>query len=236
MKIIAIGDTHGRKAWEQIVLNPADKYVFIGDYFDTHGTETAIQQMRNFDKILAFKENNPGKVVLLIGNHDFHYLEESGTDKYSGYQQAYQEMIQDVLAPAIEKGYMQMAYQADGVLYTHAGLTETWAKNNKFIVEPDGLPWDRPLNLWFKDMPESFKFTSGPKIDPYGDETCQSPIWVRPDSLTSDPIKGVKQVVGHTTQDKILTVNDALFFIDTLGASGEYLEVTDGEAVIKSPI
>lgn len=37
MKIVAIGDIHGRDIWEDIVKkeHDADKIVFVGDYFDT---------------------------------------------------------------------------------------------------------------------------------------------------------------------------------------------------------
>jgi predicted phosphodiesterase len=36
MKLIALGDTHGRSKWKEIVEkeNDADKIIFIGDYFD----------------------------------------------------------------------------------------------------------------------------------------------------------------------------------------------------------
>jgi len=37
MRIIALGDTHGRTDWKQITARERfDKVVFIGDYFDTH--------------------------------------------------------------------------------------------------------------------------------------------------------------------------------------------------------
>ena len=54
MKIISIGDIHGRNIWELIVKQEAeaDLFVFMGDYFDTRENITAHQQIENFKKIL----------------------------------------------------------------------------------------------------------------------------------------------------------------------------------------
>jgi predicted phosphodiesterase len=37
MKIVTLGDTHGRDIWKTIVKieEDFDKFIFIGDYFDT---------------------------------------------------------------------------------------------------------------------------------------------------------------------------------------------------------
>lgn len=76
MKIIALGDTHGRTVWKQIVKeNGFDKIVFHGDYFDTHERISARQQKENFKGIIAFKKANMDKVILLMGNHDYHYTD-----------------------------------------------------------------------------------------------------------------------------------------------------------------
>lgn len=37
MRVIALGDTHGRLHWKAITSkDDFDKVIFIGDYFDTH--------------------------------------------------------------------------------------------------------------------------------------------------------------------------------------------------------
>lgn len=220
MKIIAIGDIHGREDWKAVFKTTrADQYVFIGDYFDTHGTETAHQQMENFKRIIETKKELPNKVTLLLGNHDFHYLKEAGDDRYSGFQDHHQEMIRDLLERAIVEDQIQVAYEADGVLYTHAGVTKTWLKDH--ATQGTALP----INILFKNRPEAFRFAKeGHSL--HGDDPCQGPLWVRPDSLLGD--KGVgKQVVGHTQQEHVL-IKDGVAFIDTLGTSKEYLVVEDG--------
>lgn len=51
MKIIAIGDTHGKSVWKEVVnkeLDNCDKFIFIGDYFDCYGKLTQAQEIDNF--------------------------------------------------------------------------------------------------------------------------------------------------------------------------------------------
>ena len=75
MRILAIGDIHGRDSWKDIINdNVFDKVVFLGDYFDSREEISGAKQLYNFKEILQFKKYNIDKVVLLVGNHEFHYL------------------------------------------------------------------------------------------------------------------------------------------------------------------
>ena len=76
MKLIALGDIHGRNIWKQILAKEDnfDKIVFIGDYFDSKDGISVLQEIENFKEILELKKKFKDKVVLLFGNHDFHYL------------------------------------------------------------------------------------------------------------------------------------------------------------------
>ena len=73
-KIVLIGDIHGHESWKKIVEkhSDADKIIFVGDYFDAWHINPAIQ-IFNFKEILELKASAPDQVVLLVGNHDFHY-------------------------------------------------------------------------------------------------------------------------------------------------------------------
>ena len=225
MKLIALGDTHGRRNWEKITAkNDFDRVVFIGDYFDTHEDISAEQQIDNFKKIIAFKKANPEKVILLFGNHSFHYL-KTIDEQYSGYQRFHAFDIQEALHKAIDERLLQMCYVSGNYLFSHAGVTQTWCRNNNIDINNI----EEQINDLFLYKPNSFKFTVGENYDNYGDDICQTPIWVRPRSLVMDRISNYIHVVGHTTQDKLLIYETAIF-IDTLGTSGEYLEITDGVA------
>lgn len=223
MKTIAIGDIHGRNTWRRITSeNDFDKCVFIGDYFDTHEGISPRQQIENFKELIAFKKENSSRVILLFGNHDYHYL-RTAHEKYSGFQYSHQIPIQHLLHEAIDEQLLQMCYVSGNILFTHAGVTKTWCESNGI----DSKNIERSLNALFTLQPGSFRFTPGENFSPTGDDICQSPVWVRPDSLLKDRIDNYAQVVGHTQQDKIIATDDVIL-IDTLGISGEWLQIVDG--------
>lgn len=224
MKLIAIGDTHGRDTWKQIVSkeHDSDKIIFIGDYFDTKENISCDRQIENFKKILEIKIKEPDKFVLLIGNHDFHYL-KSTEDRYSGYQNDCAKDISRVVYDAIDKNLLQMCFVSDNNLFVHAGVTKTWCRTNK--IDENNL--ENTINKLFIDNPNAFAFTAGKYNNLYGDEICQTPIWVRPRSLAQDKIDNFFQIVGHT-QVRRVTFTDDFVLIDVLGYTDEYLIVKDG--------
>ncbi len=74
MKTIFIGDIHGRDVWKTIIDNETpNRVVFMGDYFDSFDISPAEQQY-NFKEIIEFKEKGECEVIMLVGNHDFHYF------------------------------------------------------------------------------------------------------------------------------------------------------------------
>lgn len=222
MRIIVLGDTHGRDSWKEVVINEKfDKVVFVGDYFDTHDNISPSQQKENFKDIIAYKKANIEKVILLFGNHDFHYLENI-LDRYSGYQSGEAMNIGELLHSAIDGNLLQMCFVWEDMIITHAGITKTWCDNNN-IGYKNYETIEEEINDLFKSSPNSFQFTCGRYYNPYGDEVEQSPIWVRPNSLLEDrAVEGLIQVVGHTTQ-KELVITDDIILVDTLGNANEYL-------------
>jgi predicted phosphodiesterase len=229
MKTIVLGDTHGRTDWKTIVQSEADRIIFIGDYVDTHENITPLQQVENLREIIAFKQKNDERVVLLIGNHDYHYW-PGVQERYSGYQHQMRATFEYEFRE--HRGLFQVVHEQDGTLFSHAGITEQWLKNsgidlNRHLVEE--------VNDLFEFRPNAFGFNG---YDPYGDNITQGPLWVRPRSLMKNFVDNYKQVVGHTTMKYIEPKHfnderDLFWFIDTLGTSGEYLVIEDGEFKIE---
>lgn len=226
MKLIAIGDLHGKDIWKKIVEkeHDADIIVFMGDYFDSF-TIAFADQWDNFMSLINFKLDNPEKVIMLIGNHDYHYLPYV-KEHYSGFQSDHESDIEAAMRGMIGDGHMQMAYLHDKYLFTHAGVTKTW-----YELECDSeVAVDFEINHTFRALPDRFKFTPSTPLDNTGDSITQSPIWVRPRALLSDMIEGYTQVVGHTHADNVTFhhgEND-LIMIDTMDSSQEYLSIING--------
>ncbi len=225
MKIVTLGDIHGRSIWKDILNkeNDADKFIFAGDYFDTrNGGYSANRQITNFKDILEFKKANMDKVILLTGNHDYHYI-KGIYETYSGYQHNYAIDIGEVIQTALNEDILQMCYTHDNYVFTHAGVTKTWAEANE--IDLNNL--QQSINDLFKSKPHAFGFTSGDSNSRTGDDVTQTPIWVRPQSLDNDIIDGVVCVVGHTTVSE-LTITERIILIDSLGTSKQYLSIIDG--------
>lgn len=219
MKTVAIGDIHGREIWESIVKkeSDADRIVFIGDYFDSFDI-SAHHQLENFRKIVDFKQKNVEKVVMLIGNHDFHYMPEAGEDRYSGYNEQYAREIWLNLQTIRDQ--MKIVHIEDGYLFSHAGVTQTWMFNHGLLpTEINAMPLE---NLRYERSD-----TSG-----YGNHKAQSPIWVRPEALVVDAVQEYVQVAGHTRQKGVAYYEGKeptrLVLIDCHDSAWEYLIVEDG--------
>ena len=244
MKIVAIGDIHGRDYWKQIIEQEqdADIFVFVGDYFDSF-TIKGPDQINNFLDIIEFKKSSNASVILLIGNHDYHYypgIEDSGT---SGYQTLMAPSIKHVVSD--NKQYLQAAYQSGEFVFTHAGLSSEWLDDSIVDWSVDSLA--ATVNDLFRYQPNKLAYRSFKYYDyenniatlssGFGNEPYQSPIWIRPKALMAANKetlrKQIIQVVGHTPQDNIdikgKSTGGRYYFIDTLEyGQNQYLIVKDG--------
>ena len=227
MKTIFLGDTHGRSLWKDIVAKETpDRVVFIGDYFDSYDIGSTEQQF-NFKEIIEFKESNQCEVIMLIGNHDYHYY--PGGQTYSGYQHGAAPAIRQLLEE--NKHHLQMCYQLDNILCSHAGIGHNW------LVEQQGYSGkaiDDFINDIWEYRPKAFMFYG---FDQTGDSKTQTPIWIRLMSLMSGNKetflkKDYIQIVGHTQVRKIdingKATGGRYYFIDAIGI-GQYLIYEDRE-------
>lgn len=224
MKIIVIGDIHGRDCWIKIVeQNPdADLFVFVGDYFDSF-TIPALTQINNFKLILNFRNENPDKVILLFGNHDFHYT--SGCiGHYQGFDYSVFYNMKLELDSLIRQEILKICYVKDDILFSHAGLTNTWCEHNN--INLDNIEDD--VNQLLVYRPHMFAFKSGIRRDKYGDDVTQGPLWVREKSLKEDGLSDYVHIVGHSSSDEIifnLSDDGAKYIIADTLRNEKYLEI-----------
>ena len=249
MKTVVIGDIHGRSVWKLIVnQEQPDRVIFIGDYFDSWDL-SGLEQIHNFKEIIEYKETSFSRVgtlsehktevIMLVGNHDHHYFPEIGYTGTSGYQHGIAPNINQVIDE--NRQHLQMAYQMDGFLFTHAGVSSVFMDS---VYGRDGWKVENiatDLNELFKYKPKTFVFGTmlhyNTYQDPTGDNEGQSPIWIRPRALmrsNKDTLrKQVIQVVGHTQQEQIdikgMATGGRYYYIDTLGTSGEYMIINNNE-------
>ena len=239
MKTVIIGDIHGHDSWKQVVAqeHDADRFIFVGDYFDSF-TVTGVVQIHNFKEIIEFKTTSLyHDVILLIGNHDYHYFPEIGDSSTSGYQSTLAPSIKQVIGE--NKQHLQMGYKLDDIVCTHAGLSSEWLDDTFVDWNVDNMI-DK-LNELFQYQPTKVGYRSYKQVGDivygssgFGGETFQGPIWIRPKALMEanyDTLRTqIRQVVGHTTRKQIDIEGKATggryYFIDTMPR--EYLIVNDG--------
>ena len=81
---IVFGDIHGSTYWQEVVNeHPAYRYIFLGDYLDPYEDIPRHQLIKNLKKIIQLKKKRNDDVILLVGNHDLHYINM----KIENYQQ-----------------------------------------------------------------------------------------------------------------------------------------------------
>ena len=237
MRTLCIGDIHGRSNWKLAIHQeePVDRVIFIGDYFDSF-IISGLEQIHNFKEIVHYKKTNPQvEVIMLLGNHDMSYYPGFTDTAISGYQHRMAPSIQQVVEE--NKEHLQMAYGFREYLFTHAGVSPSFM-DREFGVDN----WSKEsivvdLNELLRYRPSAFEFNG---VDGSGDNTYQTPIWIRPRSLMSinkKHEKGLKkdyiQIVGHTQMKELDLVGSDKFtggryyFIDTMDTSGEYLIIED---------
>lgn len=193
-KITIIGDIHGRTVWKKIVEKESDSdfFIFLGDYADSYENLTPGFQINNFKEILKFKDENPHKVVLLVGNHDLHYVIG---EQWSRWSLKTQELFNELkLRDLILNGTLQACkhFPSKQLWFSHAGITNTWLRNYRLLFN------EKEINDLLIEDPNCFGFLGDNYSDPYGDDVFQSPTWIRPTSLNDDlPYEGI-QFVGHT--------------------------------------
>lgn len=224
MKIVVLGDIHGRDCWEKVWKDnqDVDKFIFLGDYFDSRDISPLIQ-LDNFYKIKDLQEKYPDKVILLTGNHDEQYLNpHNGT--FSGYQTMFHMDINE----ALRKANLKYCHVEGNIVFTHAGISIDWAE--KFGIDLNG-DIENQLNTLHSS---SYKFDSGPILDYYGYYRGQGPLWIRPATLRKKGVlpENIIQVVGHTRHIPAERVEKNLVLIDSL--CDNYLLIKDNEFIIKN--
>lgn len=224
MKIVVIGDIHGRDFWKNLNVDNYDKIIFVGDYTDSYVFPNPTI-LKNLLEIVQLKKDNPDKVELLLGNHDIQYAFPHE-----------RSFITDGLRPeAIHDLYsifnnsrdlFNVAFQRNNFIVTHAGITNGWFKHNentineaKDLFETETLADTLNHMLWVEKY-NLILHQIGHKRKGYYD--WGGITWADMSETTIDALDGYEQAVGHTPVDYITTIikkNNKITYCDVLGTS-----------------
>lgn len=246
MKILVLGDIHGRTVWKDIIeKEQPDKTIFLGDYVSTHHLITEEQQIENLKEILEYKDWYPDNVVLLRGNHDLQHLGYYWAE-CSGYFRKVAEWMFEHRHQFLASTQWIHIDEELKTIFSHAGISEIWLNRNvadhlkrssEGTQYNDGTFDVEVLLNHINDMEpsEHFSFIPSNMFDMYGDSVTQPCVWIRPTSLAKCMVEGYTQVVGHTPVKlectdayKSTVKNQHLWLCDALH-NRNYLVIEDGE-------
>lgn len=223
-----IGDIHGRSIWRELVREDAIN-VFLGDYLDPYPIEGVGEGDEEYDNMLAilhYKQQHP-ETILLLGNHDLHYLWDEHYSRYNDVQsmrfaqllRSHWHLFQAAFAPS------------EQVLVTHAGVTRQWCALAGIAEGLSATELADAICQRMQDPKQRHLFdveTTFLPDDYMGMSPTASPLWVRPQTLLvcgqllGPNTKPIMQIVGHTQIEKILSLRN-IFFIDCLGHNPQSL-------------
>ena len=221
LKILVIGDVHQSNFWERFNFNKYDKICFLGDYFDDFSSDwNKLNPIENLQKILYLQQQDKDKFHILLGNHDFQYLDLN--EEYSGKQKHKQYDIHEFLEEHIKE--FRLVYKLGNILFSHAGVSSIWCEDYqlKDIETINSLLWNKIYGA-LSFYPYDTSWT--------GRNPHQSPIWIRPEALCMYPWKNYTQIVGHTSNlgpngvARIKMKNDKSLFVVDNKEHTAYLEL-----------
>lgn len=262
-KVLTVGDIHGRETWKEFIFGSIEKFedwalecssgdyvrpweetidlrfedidqvVFVGDYFDSFTVSNVIMK-KNVEDLFLFKRCYPEKVVLLWGNHDVHYWDRD--QQCSGFRGEMFFDFNEILRN--NKHHLKLAHQVGNVLWSHAGVTDSFYKKIMFNKHKEDLAsherWtattdvmtDKPrldrnsiadflndhMAMWWRPL-----FNVGKRRG--GFDFIPGPLWADKAELMKDPLNFVFQFVGHTPVDQVEGTYDhshGTIFVDCL--------------------
>jgi len=223
MRIITVGDIHGKSIWKEIKPEKYDKIIFIGDYVDAFKYSDG-EILYNLNNIIRFKEENSNKVVLLLGNHDIQYMFSYNKYGCSGYRH---EMYPTLHILFNEKKNLFLPYyylksKSGQYLWTHAGIHEGWYTQYylpQYLKKYELQDWpieETLLEAFYKE--ERTLFQVGHLRG--GFEDVGGIFWADMRLTSKDPLKNYHQIVGHTRTDEIKSFKKdettSITFVDCL--------------------
>lgn len=225
-KILVCGDLHTKIHILDRVIEQSkdyDRVIFLGDYVDEWNAspDASFNLLR---RLINFKKENEDKVVLCYGNHDASYA-FGGNFRCSGFNPITKMLVEDLFLKNQE--LFNVSYEEADILFTHAGLTNGWVKDNK-LEGHDAKSYSEALEHAFRNRGvddtsnhifKALSTAGGAR----GGIHSPSPLWADYTELIADSVPHITQVVGHTPSRSVLnhTVTNGdgtkhnLFFCDT---------------------
>ena len=137
-KYLIVPDVHGRSFWREPVyecLNKSKdtKIIFLGDYLDPYENIKEIAFV-TFEEIIDLKNEFPDRIILLIGNHDLHYI----YNRQSGCRMDYERRLDIANLFDENKDIFDACYfdviNDKNIIFSHSGFVKGWIENYPNLI------------------------------------------------------------------------------------------------------
>lgn len=207
---IIVGDIHGNvekvKAW--LAYRPEELHVALGDYLDSF-YEPQTRQIETIELLIG------SGAVLLWGNHELNYVDHAPWLS-AGYQYGLEKPYIDLLERNTNR--FMAAYEVDGWLCTHAGVSE---KIVKMVGDNPGpaavADWlNSKMVKWLHDRAnKKVLFDIGKSRG--GSEDVGGIFWF--DHIREYGLADMQQLFGHTAGKEVIQ-KDYYVCLDTTNVPG----------------
>ena len=208
-KCIIIPDVHGRGFWRGAVQgHEEDRIIFLGDYVDPYPWEGILPGVayKGLLGVLDFKKEHPGNVVLLLGNHDLGYLDpDICTCRQDSRRAAQLKQVFEDNLDLFDIVHIEDSLNGK-VLFSHAGIAESWLKRHGNILPGEGFRPER-LNEMLHGDPSTRRLLFATLADASwyrgGEDTVGSPVWADVQEYLDGErlLAGYLHVFGHTMHE-----------------------------------
>lgn len=251
VKYIVFPDIHGRTFWRfavnKYILNPEIKFIFLGDYLDPYPAENIEDPFLELIDIIKYKKEYPNRFVLLLGNHDIHYLTSQGRSSRFDWDNA--DKYKDIFINNID--LFSIIYtdtiNNKNFCFSHAGIQESWINRfDVFDMNLDDLKSLENINAFLNDDISRQILYGALMTIPFirgGNSSFGSPIWsdVREHLLNyiyeEEKQENVIQVFGHTQlPNDPINLGNYMYCIDCrryfyIDDNGDIIDSKDDEII-----
>ena len=176
-RTIVVGDIHGHLESVEAALAFNGNVVFVGDYVDSF-TRPIEEQVRCLTTVLDAIEDDPGRVVGLLGNHEWSYLNPSY--RCSGWNQEMQTHMTHLHNRVLR--YLREYWWVGEVLVSHAGIDD-------LLLEQRDQTYQQYLDAG--DYHQVGRIRGGM-------HNAIGGLYWNDFNHEMEPVPGLKQVVGHS--------------------------------------
>lgn len=212
---IIIGDIHGDIEKAKVFLGhePEKEHIALGDYLDSF-TEPVEQQLECLKLLMD------SNAVLLLGNHECHYLKYP-LFQFAGYNFNHAQVFQDILEANIQR--FKVAYAVDGWLCTHAGVSSQYTEQESDVTALAEM-FNNSWELYLKH-----RLVDHHAVYPY-----QSIFWFNFRIFVEGNLlpTNIKQIFGHVENNSPIVEEEYIALDTTNNSNGYWIYDTEKNGLI----